>query len=143
MSGAPSVASPNRYSCLYKDIPNKSAVETKDAPPIPAPEAKTPSIPRVRRPRWERKLPQRYVIDSVEGRNSLHIPLEMQSVETAATMSVKGLVDCGATGDFIDSEYVISRNLPVQKLSSLFRSSMSMGHLMYPETSPIKPRQPH
>jgi hypothetical protein len=25
-------------------------------------------------------------------------------------MSVKALVNCGATGDFIDSEYVISRN---------------------------------
>jgi hypothetical protein len=32
-------------------------------------------------------------------------------------MSVKALVDCGATGDFIDSEYVISRNLPVRRLS--------------------------
>jgi hypothetical protein len=32
-------------------------------------------------------------------------------------MSVKALVDCRATGDFIDSEYVISRNLPVRPLS--------------------------
>jgi bifunctional ADP-heptose synthase (sugar kinase/adenylyltransferase) len=43
--------------------------------------------------------------------------LDLQSVKTAAQMSVKALVDCGATGDFIDSEYVISRNLPVQPLS--------------------------
>jgi hypothetical protein len=32
-------------------------------------------------------------------------------------MSVKALVDCGATGDFIDSEYIISCNLPVWCLS--------------------------
>jgi hypothetical protein len=32
-------------------------------------------------------------------------------------MSVKALVDCRATGDFIDSKYIISRNLPVQRLS--------------------------
>jgi hypothetical protein len=32
-------------------------------------------------------------------------------------MSVKALVDCRATGDFIDSEYVISHNLPVWRLS--------------------------
>jgi hypothetical protein len=31
-------------------------------------------------------------------------------------MLVKALVDCGATGDFIDSEYVISHNLPVRPL---------------------------
>jgi hypothetical protein len=47
----------------------------------------------------------------------LHILLDLQSVETAAQMSVKALVDCRATGDFIDSEYVISRNLPVRPLS--------------------------
>jgi hypothetical protein len=32
-------------------------------------------------------------------------------------MSVKALVDCGVTGDFINSEYVISCNLPVRQLS--------------------------
>jgi hypothetical protein len=32
-------------------------------------------------------------------------------------MLVKALVDCGATRDFIDSEYVISQNLPVWCLS--------------------------
>jgi hypothetical protein len=71
---------------------------------------------RIYRPKSEQQLPRQYVIDSVEGRNSLHIPLDLQSVETAARMSVKALVDCGATGDFIDSEYVISCNLPVRRL---------------------------
>jgi hypothetical protein len=32
-------------------------------------------------------------------------------------MLLKVLVDCRATGDFINSEYIISRNLPVQHLS--------------------------
>jgi bifunctional ADP-heptose synthase (sugar kinase/adenylyltransferase) len=32
-------------------------------------------------------------------------------------MSVKALVNCRATGDFIDSEYVICCNLPVWRLS--------------------------
>jgi hypothetical protein len=43
--------------------------------------------------------------------------LDLQSVETAAQVSVKALVNCGGTGDFINLEYVISRNLPVQRLS--------------------------
>jgi hypothetical protein len=43
--------------------------------------------------------------------------LDLQSVKTAARMSVKALVDCGATRDFIDSEYVISCNLLVRPLS--------------------------
>jgi hypothetical protein len=61
-------------------------------------------------PKWERRLPRQYVIDSVEGWNSLHILLDLQSVETAMWMLVKALVDCGATKDFIDSKYVISHN---------------------------------
>jgi hypothetical protein len=32
-------------------------------------------------------------------------------------MLVKALVDCGATGNFINSEYIISCNLPVHQLS--------------------------
>jgi hypothetical protein len=85
--------------------------------PVPEPGTRTGSLRRVHRPKWEQRLPQQYVIDSVEGQNSLHIPLDLQSVETAAWMSVKALVDFGATRDFIDSEYVISRNLPVRRLS--------------------------
>jgi hypothetical protein len=86
--------------------------------PVPEPGTRTGSLRRVHCPKWERQLPQQYVIDSVEGRNSLHIPLDLQSVETAARMSVKALVDCGATGDFIDLEYIISATFR----SGLFRS---------------------
>jgi hypothetical protein len=85
--------------------------------PVPKLGTRTGSLRRVHRLKWEQRLPWQYVIDSVKGRNSLHILLDLQSVKTAARVSVKALVDCGATRDFIDSEYVISRNLPVRRLS--------------------------
>jgi hypothetical protein len=91
--------------------------------PVPEPGTRTGSLWRIHRPKWEQRLPQRYVIDSVEGRNSLHIPLDLESVETTVRMSVKALVNCGATRDFIDSEYVISRNLSVQHLLQPSQSS--------------------
>jgi hypothetical protein len=43
--------------------------------------------------------------------------LDLQSIETTARMSVKALINCGATRDFINSEYIISRNLLVRCLS--------------------------
>jgi bifunctional ADP-heptose synthase (sugar kinase/adenylyltransferase) len=43
--------------------------------------------------------------------------LDLQSIEIATRMSVKALVDSAATRDFINSEYVISHNLPVRRLS--------------------------
>jgi hypothetical protein len=85
--------------------------------PVPEPGMRTGSLRHIHCPKWEWQLPRQYVIDSIEGRNSLHIPLDLESVETAVRMSVKALVDCGATGDFINSEYIISRNLPVRCLS--------------------------
>jgi hypothetical protein len=42
--------------------------------------------------------------------------LDLESFETAVWMLVKALVDCGATRDFFDLEYAISRNLPVRCL---------------------------
>jgi hypothetical protein len=79
---------------------------------------RTGSLQHIHHLKWEQQLPWQYIIDSVEGRNSLHIPLDLQSVETAVQMLVKALVDCRATRDFINSEYIISRNLPVRWLST-------------------------
>ena len=80
----------------------------------------TPVTPVPRTPRkaaWERKLPKRYTIAANPGTNSLHLPLEIESTDNAAKLTVDGLVDCGATSDFIDSEYVAANDIPVRQLS--------------------------
>jgi hypothetical protein len=124
VSGAPSFASSNRFACLYhKSNKVDSAVETRDAPPaskrLPEPPElpKPPVILRVRRPGWERKLPKRYTVAATPGSNSLHLPVEIESVDNAVKLSLKGLVDCGATSEFIDKEYAISTRIPLRKLS--------------------------
>jgi hypothetical protein len=85
--------------------------------PIPEPGTRTGLLWRIHCPKWEWRLPRQYVIDSVEGQNSLHIPLDLQSVKTTAWMLVKALVNCRVTRDFINSEYIISCNLPIQRVS--------------------------
>ena len=137
MSGAPSFASYNRFQCLYDecdDLPDSP--ETRDAPdepepaqPPPAPptSAEAPPVqakpdpeqpcPGHRRPRWERKLPKRYTVAATPDATSLHLPLEIQSTESALKLSVEGLLDCGATGEFIDTEYVAETGLPVRRLA--------------------------
>src|ERR1700761_9140995 len=93
-----------------------STPETRDAPKPPAPPSETPKAPKIaetpprspvepRRPKWERRLPKRYTVAATPGVNSLHLPLEIESTESALKFSVDGLVDCGATSEFIDSEY--------------------------------------
>jgi hypothetical protein len=43
--------------------------------------------------------------------------LEIESVDNAVKLSLDGLVDCGVTSDFIDSEYVKVSGIPVRQLS--------------------------
>ncbi|CAK5278575.1 unnamed protein product, partial [Mycena citricolor] len=80
-------------------------------PPAPC------STPLVRKEKWERKLPQRYVVAASPGANSLHLPLEIQSTDNAVQLSLSGLVNCGATSDFIDSTYTSENRLPVRQFS--------------------------
>ena len=71
-----------------------------------------------RRPKWERKLPETLKINVAEpGSNSLYLRVEIESTETQRKQGIRALVDCGATGLFIDREYVKSNQLPTKKLS--------------------------
>jgi predicted aspartyl protease len=71
-----------------------------------------------RRPHWERRLPKRLEIDAAEpGSNSLYLRIEIECTETQRKQGIRALVDCGATGLFIDREYVKSNRLPTRKLS--------------------------
>jgi hypothetical protein len=77
-----------------------------------------PPARMTRRPRWERKLPETLKIDVAEpGSNSLYLWVEIESTETQQKQGIRALVDCGATGLFIDGKYVKSNRLLAKKLS--------------------------
>jgi len=55
------------------------------------------------RPKWERPLPSKFVIAAMDGSStSLKLKVELETTDTAEVKSVNVLVDCGATGEFID-----------------------------------------
>ncbi|KAF7358796.1 Reverse transcriptase-RNase H-integrase [Mycena sanguinolenta] len=85
------------------------------------PEVCLPSqLPRpssVWKPSWERRLPKHYIAAASPGGNSLRLPLELESVDNAIKVSLNGLLDCGATSEFIDSSYVLESGIPVRWLS--------------------------
>jgi hypothetical protein len=79
-----------------------------------------PLAQMTRRPRWERKLPETLKIDAAEpGSNSLYLRVEIESTETQRKQGICVLVDCRATGLFIDREYVKSNQLLTKKLSQV------------------------
>ncbi|KAJ7791494.1 hypothetical protein B0H13DRAFT_2394254 [Mycena leptocephala] len=88
-----------------------ASTETIDAPPNPDDQpvalAPPPARPVTRLPRksaWERKLPKRYTVAATSGANSLDLPLEIELTDNAVKLSLNGLINCGATSDFIDSD---------------------------------------
>jgi Retrotransposon gag protein len=114
----PLLSSQNRFSVLHVDnIPKiDEFVETKV---MPSPKTARPS--RKPRPRWEKLHCSRFVINTLDEtedrRRSLTLKIELQTTDTGETKSVKALLDSGATGMFIDREYVKENWFDTQKLS--------------------------
>ena len=118
MNCTPSLTTKNRFSILPVDnIPEiDESVETKVVP-IPEPI----STDWKTRPRWERIHCSRFVInvldEAKDNRCSLTLKIELQTTDTGETKSIRALLDSGATGMFIDRDYVKENNFDTRKLS--------------------------
>jgi len=62
------------------------------------------------------KQPRHYIA-SLGGQHSFHLPITFQTTDTNASFTTEALLDCGATGLYIDREFAQSLNLNFQKLS--------------------------
>jgi len=98
---------------LTIEDPNTIDSELIDAPP-PNPPVPAP----LRKPKWEKRLPKLLSISALDVRGtSLFLPVEIGTIDTSELHSVKALLDCGATGSFIDRDFVCSKGMNTQTLS--------------------------
>ena len=113
------LSSKNHFSVLAVDealepLPTSSAlpIPSTSSPLVPAPKMMT------RRPRWEKRMTRKLIIHSLEeGPNCLMIPTHLKTTDTMEEAATKAMVDTGATGDFIDRDFVERTKLPTRKLS--------------------------
>jgi len=116
VSSAPPPLSSNRFSALeIYDVPDLLQGETseEDTPSNPPTETRKP-----RRPKWERRLSRKLIIRSLdEGPNCIMLPIHLKTTDTLEEASTEAMVDTGATGDFIDQDFVERAKLPTRKLS--------------------------
>ena len=62
---------------------------------------------------------ERLVINGLdEGPRCILIPVHLKTTDTMRELNSEAMVDCGATGDFIDEEFVKRANLPTRSLLS-------------------------
>jgi predicted aspartyl protease len=70
-----------------------------------------------RKSKLEKRLPKKLSVGAAEiGPNSLYLRVEIESTDNQRKYGVRALVDSGATGLFIDREYVKSNQIPTTKL---------------------------
>ena len=106
----------NQFACLEVENANPPLPSLHTGTPVEA----TPKSPLTPRPlhlrSWEKRLPKRYIVATAPGPKSLVIKVEIQTTDTAEVKSGPALVDCGATGQFMDRDYVEQNRLTTRKL---------------------------
>jgi hypothetical protein len=117
VNSTPLLQSVNRFACLAEESINVN--NTSDAAPEPSEEVQITPKPTPHRqvPKWEHQLPKHYVVASMPGPKSLHLKVELQTTDTGEVLATNALLDCGATGLFIDTEYVKWKRLTVRNLA--------------------------
>jgi len=115
MAPETSAALPTSSANRFQRLPVEELPEVTSALPVFT-EAIHEKPPR--RPQWERRLLKQPTIGTTEiGPLSLHLRVEVESTSNQRKYGVRALVDSGATGLFIDREYVKSNQIPTTKLS--------------------------
>jgi len=66
---------------------------------------------------WEHRLPRKYVVASTPSANSLDIDVEIETTDTSVKRCTKSLVDCGAMGLFMDTEWACANNVTTHTLT--------------------------
>jgi len=103
----------NKFTVLTIEDPNTIDSKLIDIPP-PNPLVPTP----LHKPKWEKRLPKLLSISALDVQGtSLLLPVEIGTTDTSKLHSVKALLDCRATGSFIDRDFVCSKEMNTQTLS--------------------------
>ena len=114
MSCAPLLLSSNRFSVL--EIIEPKIDEDAQKPDTPT---LLPTEPRkLCWPKWEKRIKRKLVIHSVKlDAKCIMLPIHLKTTDTMEETSTEAMVDTGATGDFIDQDFIIQAKLPTCKLS--------------------------
>jgi len=70
------------------------------------------------KPKWEKRLPKQLSVNILDARGtSIILPIEVSTTDTSEVHFVKALLDSGATGNFIDRDFVQTKGINTQSIS--------------------------
>jgi len=105
----------NRFAVLDVEEVHTDICEPIDIPTL------SPSTPdkvaQSQRPKWKRRLPKRLSANTLDARrSSIILPIEISTMDTSKVHSIKALLDSGATGNFIDQNFVRMKGISTQSI---------------------------
>ena len=122
MIDAPSLPVSNRFDVLYIDHvqndnnisnPIRTEASVENPPPSRLPVHSTLGTLSIRQ---RKSLPHVYQLAATAGTQKLEILVELQSPDNGTVVSRKALLDTGASGMFLDKEFVKEQHFPTVKL---------------------------
>jgi len=106
----------NRFAVLDVEEVNTEVCEPIDAPPL-SPSAPVRTV-LPQRPKWEKRLPKQLFANTLNAHGtSIILPIEIGTTDTSKVHSVKALLDSGATGNFIDKDFVRTKGISTRSIS--------------------------
>jgi len=106
----------NRFAVL--DV---EEINTDISEPIDASSLSSSALDRTmqsRKPKWEKKLPKQLSVNTFDACGMLIIlPIEVSTTDTSEVHFVKALLDSGATGNFIDQDFVQTKGINTRSIS--------------------------
>jgi len=106
----------NKFSHLEIEGEDPHIPTTQEEKPVIV--TPTPSLPHLfcHIPKWECKLPRKYILATSPSAKSLVVKVEIQTTDTAEVRSGPALIDSGATSLFMSKGYVKCHRLNTRKL---------------------------
>jgi len=106
----------NRFAVLDVEEVNTDISKPIDAPSLSSSAPDRTTQPR--KPKWEKRLPKRLSVNILDTRGtSIILPIEVSTTDTSEVHSVKALLDSGATGNFIDRDFVRTKGINTRSIS--------------------------
>jgi len=110
----PPLPDDNQFSALGSPEPGTSS-DLEDTP-LEVPKVQPPPVVELRRlcrPKWERRMAPKLVIRSLEkDPRCIMVPTHLKTMDTMEEASTEAMVNTGATGDFVNQDFVNQAKLP-------------------------------
>jgi len=106
----------NRFAVLDVEEVNTDISKPIDAPSLSSSTPDRTAQPR--KPKWEKKLPKRLSINTLDAcGTSIILPIEVSTTDTSEVHSIKALLDSEAAGNFIDRDFVQTKGINTRSIS--------------------------